>query len=114
MRQPEALGLGHAVLCAKDIIGDEPFVVSLADDMIHCDKVPCLQTMINLTEETGASSVAVEQVPMERVNRYGVIDPVNLSDRLYKLKGVVEKPPVEKAAIEPLYCWPLCATTSNI
>ena len=96
-RQQEALGLGHAVLCAKDIVGDEPFTVLLADDMIHCDQTPCLNTMIKLAQEDQSSVVAVEQVPMERVNKYGVIDPIQLSDRLYKLKGVVEKPPVEEA-----------------
>lgn len=97
VRQQEALGLGHAVLCAKDIVGDEPFTVLLADDMIYCEETPCLDTMIKLAQEGQSSVVAVEQVPMERVNKYGVIDPVNLSDRLYKLQGVVEKPPVEEA-----------------
>ena len=97
VRQQEALGLGHAVLCAKDIVGDEPFAVLLADDMIYCDKTPCLDTMIKLAEEDRGSVVAVEQVPMERVNKYGVIDPINVSERLYRLKGVVEKPPVEEA-----------------
>ena len=97
VRQAEALGLGHAVLCAKDIVGDEPFVVLLADDMIYCDQTPCLKTMVDLAEESSSSVVAVEQVPMERVNKYGVIDPVFVSDRLHKLQGVVEKPPIEKA-----------------
>ena len=97
VRQQEALGLGHAVLCAKDIVGDEAFAVLLADDMIYCDETGCLDTMIDLANEDASSVVAVEQVPMEQVNKYGVIDPVNLSDRLYKLQGVVEKPPVEEA-----------------
>ncbi|WP_422138237.1 UTP--glucose-1-phosphate uridylyltransferase GalU [Endozoicomonas sp. ALC020] len=97
VRQQEALGLGHAVLCAKDIVGNEPFTVLLADDMIHCPKTPCLNTMIGMAQEDKCSVVAVEQVPKECVNKYGVIDPIKLSDRLYRLKGVVEKPPVEKA-----------------
>lgn len=97
VRQPEALGLGHAVLCAKDIIGNEPFAVLLADDMIYCDETPCLDTMIEMSAEAEASTVAVEQVPMAQVNKYGVIDPEQISERVYKLKGVVEKPPVEKA-----------------
>ncbi|WP_422409241.1 MULTISPECIES: UTP--glucose-1-phosphate uridylyltransferase GalU [unclassified Endozoicomonas] len=97
VRQPEALGLGHAVLCAKDIIGDEPFAVLLADDMIYCDETPCLDTMIEMSAEAESSIVAVEQVPMAQVNKYGVIDPEQISERVYKLKGVVEKPPVEKA-----------------
>ncbi len=65
--------------------------------MIYCDKTPCLDTMINLAQDSQSSVVAVEQVPMERVNRYGVIDPIKVSDRLHKLQGVVEKPPVEEA-----------------
>ncbi|KEQ12172.1 UTP--glucose-1-phosphate uridylyltransferase GalU [Endozoicomonas numazuensis] len=97
VRQQEALGLGHAVLCAKDIIGNEPFTVLLADDMIYCEHTPCLNTMIALAKDAQSSVVAVEQVPMERVNKYGVIDPINVSDRLYKLKGVIEKPAVEEA-----------------
>ena len=97
VRQAEALGLGHAVLCAKDIVGDEPFAVLLADDMIYCDKTPCLNTMVDLAEESTSSVVAVEQVPMEQVSQYGVIDPVKQAERLYKLQGVVEKPPKEKA-----------------
>ena len=97
VRQPEALGLGHAVLCAKDIVGTEPFAVLLADDMIYCDNTPCLNSMVDLATESLSSVVAVEQVPMERVNKYGVIDPVSVSDRLYKLQGVVEKPAVEEA-----------------
>ncbi|MCL6270770.1 UTP--glucose-1-phosphate uridylyltransferase GalU [Sansalvadorimonas sp. 2012CJ34-2] len=97
VRQPEALGLGHAVLCAKDIVGNEPFTVLLADDMIYCEKTPCLNTMVDIATENQSSVVAVEQVPMERVSSYGVIDPVKISDRFYRLQGVVEKPPVEKA-----------------
>lgn len=97
VRQAEALGLGHAVLCAKDIIGDEPFAVLLADDMIHCEQTPCLNTMIDLAVENTSSVVAVEQVPMDQVSQYGVIDPVKQAERLYQLQGVVEKPPMELA-----------------
>lgn len=97
VRQSEALGLGHAVLCAKDIVGNEPFAVLLADDMIYSHQTPCLSKMVNLATESNSSVVAVEQVPMDRVNKYGVIDPVSISERLYKLQGVVEKPEIEKA-----------------
>ncbi|WP_324016468.1 UTP--glucose-1-phosphate uridylyltransferase GalU [Aeromonas hydrophila] len=97
VRQTEALGLGHAVLCAKQIVGNEPFAVLLADDMIHCDKTPCLDTMIGLASESHCSVVAVEAVPMEKVSQYGVIAPQVVSERLYKLNGVVEKPPREEA-----------------
>ncbi len=97
VRQTEALGLGHAVLCAKQIVGNEPFAVLLADDMIYCEQTPCLDTMIALSSESKSSVVAVEAVPMEKVSQYGVIDPITLSERLYKLNGVVEKPPREEA-----------------
>lgn len=97
VRQTEALGLGHAVLCAKQIVGNEPFAVLLADDMIYCAQTPCLETMIALSSESKSSVVAVEAVPMEKVSQYGVIDPITLSERLYKLNGVVEKPPREEA-----------------
>ncbi|MGI9283591.1 MAG: UTP--glucose-1-phosphate uridylyltransferase GalU [Endozoicomonas sp.] len=97
VRQQEALGLGHAVLCARDIVGNEPFTVLLADDMIYCENKPCLNTMVDLAMDSSSSVVAVEQVPMDRVNNYGVIDPVTISKRLYKLQGVVEKPPADQA-----------------
>ena len=97
VRQAEALGLGHAVLCAKDIIGNEPFAVLLADDMIYCEQTPCLDKMVDLATESSSSVVAIERVPEDCVNKYGVIDPISITDRLYKVKGVVEKPPVDKA-----------------
>ncbi|PXV57693.1 sugar phosphate nucleotidyltransferase [Aeromonas veronii] len=86
VRQTEALGLGHAVLCAKQIVGNEPFAVLLADDMIYCDKTPCLDTMIALSNESHSSVVAVEAVPMEKVSQYGVIELITIGERLYKLK----------------------------
>ncbi|ROS01457.1 UDP-glucose pyrophosphorylase [Sinobacterium caligoides] len=96
VRQPEALGLGHAVLCAKDIIGDEAVAILLADDMIYSPKEPALNVMVEMAA-SGASVVAIEEVPMERVNKYGVIDPVQQSDTVYKLKGVIEKPAIKDA-----------------
>jgi len=91
VRQSEALGLGHAVLCAKDIIGDEAVAILLADDMIYCPETPALNTMVGMAEQ-GSSVVAIEAVPQEDVSKYGVIDPVEHSERVYALKGVVEKP----------------------
>ncbi len=96
VRQSEALGLGHAVLCAKDIIGNEPVAILLADDMIYSHNVPALNTMVEMAEE-GSSVVAIEEVPMEDVSKYGVIDPIKLSQRIYQLKGVVEKPAADVA-----------------
>ena len=98
VRQSEPLGLGHAVACAQEIIGHEPFAVLLPDDMIHSAGQSCLSQMISYATESGASVVAVEPVPLEQVSQYGVIDPVTISDRLHQLKGIVEKPP---AALAP-------------
>jgi UTP--glucose-1-phosphate uridylyltransferase len=78
-------------------VGNEPFAVLLADDMIYCDKTPCLDTMIALSNESNNSVVAVEAVPMDKVSQYGVIEPITIGERLYKLNGVVEKPPREEA-----------------
>jgi UTP--glucose-1-phosphate uridylyltransferase len=96
VRQPEALGLGHAVLCAKDIIGDEPVAILLADDMIYSPNTPALNTMVAKAEQ-GCSVVAIEEVPREQVYKYGVIAPSEQLGDMYKLGGIVEKPPVEEA-----------------
>ncbi|PVZ70213.1 UTP--glucose-1-phosphate uridylyltransferase GalU [Pelagibaculum spongiae] len=102
VRQHEALGLGHAVLCAKSLIGNEPFAVLLADDMIYCEEKQCLDEMIKLAEKQQSSVVAVEEVPMERVHQYGVIDPVTEGgvthhEQVHQLKGIVEKPAMQDA-----------------
>ena len=97
IRQPEARGLGHAVLCAKSLVGNEPFAVILADDMIYGEQEGCLSAMVSEAKKTNSSVVAVEQVPADQVNKYGVIDPVHFEDRLHRMKGIVEKPPVDEA-----------------
>jgi UTP--glucose-1-phosphate uridylyltransferase len=96
VRQPEALGLGHAVLCARDIIGDEPVAILLADDMIYSPNTPALNTMVAKAEQ-GCSVVAIEEVPREQVYKYGVIAPSEQHGDMYKLGGIVEKPPVDEA-----------------
>ncbi len=98
-RQQAALGLGHAVLCAKDIIGDEPFAVLLPDVIVRGQGGSCLQQMVAAYNDTGGNIVAVDEVPENRVNQYGVIDPVTAGDAgpLVKMKGMVEKPPVGQA-----------------
>ncbi|MDP3739695.1 MAG: UTP--glucose-1-phosphate uridylyltransferase GalU [Hyphomonadaceae bacterium] len=102
-RQQAALGLGHAVLCARDIIGDEPFAVLLPDVIVKGNGRSCLGQMIDAYNEVGGNIVAVDEVPQERVNQYGVIDPVTAGDPtgsggpLVKMKGMVEKPPVAQA-----------------
>ncbi|MDI9349966.1 MAG: UTP--glucose-1-phosphate uridylyltransferase GalU [Candidatus Symbiobacter sp.] len=96
-RQPEPLGLGHAVWCAMPLIGNEPFAVILADDLIQAD-TPCLQQMIEAWQDTGGAMVAVMDVPPQHTNRYGIIDygqqPAGESDRnaLVPVAGIVEKP----------------------
>lgn len=99
LRQAEPLGLGHAILCAKPVVEDEPFAILLADDLIHNgDHSFSLKGMISLYENQGASSVLVEKINPRQSNQYGVIDigTETLEDSI-KLQGVVEKPPAHKA-----------------
>ena len=95
-RQPEPLGLGHAVRCAAKLVGDEPFAVLLADDLILAD-TPCLAQMVEVHAETGGNVVAVMDVPREDTARYGVLDVVSDDGRLAKAQGLVEKPEPAKA-----------------
>ena len=95
-RQQEPLGLGHAVWCARHLVGDEPFAVLLADDLIMADR-PCLAQMIDAYTETGGNLVAVENVPREETNRYGILDVSHDDGRLAEAKGLVEKPAPEVA-----------------
>jgi UTP--glucose-1-phosphate uridylyltransferase len=93
-RQPEPLGLGHAVWCARHLVGDEPFAVLLADDLILADQ-PCLKQMIDAHARVGGNMVAVMDVAREHTSRYGIVDPEppTISDsRLVGVRGLVEKP----------------------
>lgn len=90
-RQPEALGLGHAVWCARHLVQDEPFAVLLADDLILADR-PCLKDMVDAHAKTGGNMVAVMDVIPEHTSRYGVVDPAGDDGRLVTVKGLVEKP----------------------
>ena len=94
--QDEPLGLGHAVLMAKDEIGDEPFAVFLPDDIIWADSPP-IGDMIKVFSEHKSSVIAVKQVPDEAIPNLGVIDPEPLNDKVYRIKGMVEKPRLEDA-----------------
>jgi UTP--glucose-1-phosphate uridylyltransferase len=96
VRQQVPLGLGHAIWCARAFIGDDPFAILLPDDLMLCE-TPCLAQLAAAYRETGGNVVAVEEVPRERVNRYGVLDVERDMGRLVSVKGLVEKPPVEKA-----------------
>lgn len=99
VRQKEALGLGHAVLRAKELVGDEPFAVVLSDDIIASQK-PCIRQLVDVYEQYGASVLALMEVPKEQISAYGVVDaePVAGNDRLFKIRNMVEKP---KAADAP-------------
>jgi UTP--glucose-1-phosphate uridylyltransferase len=91
IRQKEPLGLGHAVWCARNFIGDEPFAVLLGDDIVQNDP-PCLKQLIDQYEETHSSVIGVQQVPEEETHRYGVIAPASKEGRRYQVDKFVEKP----------------------
>ncbi len=91
VRQMAPLGLGHAVWCAHNLIGDEPFAVLLADDLIMSDR-PTLVEMVEAYEEHGGSVVSLMEVPPEQTSRYGVVDPGAIDGRLVEVRGLVEKP----------------------
>src|SRR5713101_6634563 len=101
-RQKEALGLGHAVLRARELVGDEPFAVILSDDVIDAE-TPCLRQLLDVYELFGAPVVALMEVPKDNISAYGVVDAEPVAhnggrDRLYRIRNMVEKP---KAADAP-------------
>ncbi len=101
VRQKEQLGLGHAVLVAKELVGHEPFAVILSDDVVVSDE-PCIAQLIRAYEETHSAVVAVMEVEHDQVNRYGIIDPEppqmgSEDGRLYRVRGLVEKPDPDAA-----------------
>lgn len=97
VRQQEPLGLGHAVGCAKTLVGDEPFAVLLADDFVLNPEKPCLRQMVEVRQQTGNQVLAVMEVPRAETAKYGVIDPAGVSGRTITLKHIVEKPDPEVA-----------------
>ncbi|MFZ3102357.1 MAG: UTP--glucose-1-phosphate uridylyltransferase GalU [Desulfitobacteriaceae bacterium] len=96
VRQKEALGLGHAIYSARKFIGNEPFAVLLGDDIIRAE-VPCLRQMINVYERYGASIVGVQEVPLEEISKYGIVDGESLGERIYRARDLVEKPSPREA-----------------
>ena len=96
IRQHKALGLGHAVWCARRLIGDEPFAVILTDDVIAAEK-PCLKQMVEAYAETGGNMVAAMEVPPAKASAYGVLDIGEDMRSIVKVKGMVEKPKPEEA-----------------
>ena len=97
IRQKEPKGLGHAILCAKTFIGDEPFAVLLGDDVVYNDEKPCLKQLIDCYEEYNTSVLGVQIVAPENVNKYGIVGGIKIEDRVYKVKKLVEKPSLEEA-----------------
>jgi len=96
VRQNRPMGLGHAVLCARRLVGNEPFAVLLPDDVIAGEK-PCLQQMIEAHENTGGSMVAAMEVPREKTSAYGVLDVAEDMGTIVRASGLVEKPPADQA-----------------
>jgi UTP--glucose-1-phosphate uridylyltransferase len=90
-RQQTPLGLGHAVWCARSLVGDEPFAVLLADDLMVCDQ-PCLAQMVEAYARIGGNLAAIIEVPWAHTSRYGVLDVVSDDGLLVRARGVVEKP----------------------
>lgn len=95
-RQSEPLGLGHAIWCSRHAVGNEPFAVLLADDLVKTDR-PVLSQMLAKFEEVQSSIVAVEEIDPDQTEKYGILDVENSNNSLLKIKGMVEKPTPDKA-----------------
>ncbi len=96
VRQKEQLGLGHALLTAKDMVGDEPFALMLPDDIIESE-IPALKSMIEVYEKYNGGVIAVEQIAESDTKRYGIIKPKKLERKVYEVLGLVEKPAPSQA-----------------
>lgn len=97
IRQSQALGLGHAVLCAKPVVNNEPFAVILADDLINFSEQPCLSQMVDVFNYQHCSVLGTEVVPKEDVSSYGIVDGTEVKPGLMEVNAIVEKPAVEDA-----------------
>ena len=116
-RQSEALGLGHAVLCAAELVGDEPFAVLLGDVIME-GAVPATRELMEIYEATGAGAIHVERVPRERVHLYGIVDAVpdknsRWGDKVQRVRDLVEKPTAEQGAIQSGHHGTLRAAAGN-
>ena len=96
VRQKQALGLGHAILCAREFVGKEPFAVLLGDDIIDAER-PCLRQLLDVFNTYQSSVLALEKVPMEKISSYGCVRANTISDRVYQVTDLVEKPKREDA-----------------
>ncbi|MDK0876750.1 UTP--glucose-1-phosphate uridylyltransferase GalU [Clostridium perfringens] len=97
IRQKEPKGLGHAIHCAKTFVGDEPFAILLGDDVVYNEEKPCLKQLIDCYNEYKTSVLGVQTVPESHVSKYGIVDGKHIEGKVYKVKGLVEKPSVEEA-----------------
>ena len=97
IRQKEPKGLGHAISCAKTFVGNEPFAVLLGDDIVYNEGKPCLKQLIDCYDEYNTSVLGVQTVEAKDVNKYGIVNGIHIEDRVYKVKGLVEKPTIEEA-----------------
>lgn len=97
IRQKEPKGLGHAIRCAKTFVGDEPFAILLGDDIVYNPEKPCLRQLMDCYDEYKTSILGVQTVAPENVNKYGIVDGIQIEDRVSKVKGLIEKPSIEEA-----------------
>ncbi|MEM0985095.1 MAG: UTP--glucose-1-phosphate uridylyltransferase GalU [Pseudomonadota bacterium] len=97
IRQQGARGLGHAIWCARDVIGNEPFAILLPDVIVKTEGKSCTAQMVEAYNDVGGNIIAVDAVPEEEVSKYGVIAPKSKNGRLIEMSGMVEKPPVAEA-----------------
>ncbi len=96
IRQKEPLGLGHAIYCSKSFIGNEPFAVMLGDDIVKSKK-PCIQQLIEKYEEFDSTIIGIQEVDNKEVNKYGIIKGEKLTDSIYKVEDLIEKPKFEES-----------------
>jgi UTP--glucose-1-phosphate uridylyltransferase len=97
VRQKEPLGLGHAILCARTLVGDEPFGVFLGDDIIGGTDTPCMKQLLDVFDRYDGPVIAVERVPRDRIHQYGVIAGRNVGDNVWQIDDLVEKPRADEA-----------------
>jgi len=96
VRQKEPKGLGHAILCAKSFIGNEPFAIMLGDDVVESE-IPCIGQLMTVFDKYQKTIIGVQEVAKEKVSDYGIVDCEKIDDRIYKIKDMVEKPDINKA-----------------
>ena len=96
IRQKEPKGLGHAIHCARTFVGNEPFAILLGDDIVYNEKKPCLKQMLECYGEYKTSILGVQKVPRENINKYGIVETKHIEDRVYKVKGLMEKPNIDQ------------------